>query len=114
DMVIRSAPSRNNQKIAIIQAIDRKIALDEIAESRGIEFEDLLDEIESIVDSGNKINISYYISEILDDDQQQEIFDYLREGESDDITEAVRHFGDEYTEDELRLMRVKFLSELGN
>lgn len=114
DMVIRSAPSRNNLKIAIIQAIDRKIPLDEIAASRGMEFETLLDEIESIVDAGNKININYFVDEILDKDQQDELFDFFRESESGDLKEAMAEFGSEYTEEEVRLMRVKFLSEVGN
>lgn len=114
DMVIRSAPSRNNLKIAIIQAIDRKIPLDEIASSRGLEFDALLDEIESIVDAGNKINIKYFVDEILDDDQQDELFEYFRESESGELSEAIKEFGNDYTEEEIRLMRVKFLSEVGN
>ena len=114
DMVVRTAPNKSKMKIAIIQAIDRKVPLDEIAESRDLEFGEVLAEIESIVDSGTKININYFIDEILDSDQQDELFDYFKESESGNLDEAVKALGGEYTEEEIRLIRIKFLSELGN
>ncbi len=113
DMVVRSVANKSKLKIAIIQAIDFKVPLEEIAESRGLEFSELLDDIEAIVNSGTKINIDYYINEILDDEQQEEIFDYFKNSESGSLAEAYKEFGDEYTEDEIRLMRIKFLSEMG-
>ncbi len=111
--MVRSVANKSKVKIAIIQSIDRKIPLDEIAESRGIEFAELLDDIETIVNSGTKINLNYFIDEILDEDQQDEIFDWFKSSEHGDITEAYRQLGGEYTEDEIRLMRIKFLSEMG-
>lgn len=113
DLVVRSVANKSKVKIAIIQAIDRKVPLDELAESRGIEFAELLDDIETIVNSGTKINLNYFIDEILDDDQQEEIFDWFKNSESGDLNEAYRQLGEDYTEDEIRLMRIKFLSEMG-
>lgn len=113
DLVIRSVANKSKVKIAIIHAIDRKISLEEIAESRGLEFSELLDDIEAIVNSGTKININYYIDEILDDEQQNDIFDYFKQSESGDIEEAYKEFGSEFSEEEIRLVRIKFLSEMG-
>lgn len=113
DLRVRSVANKSKQKIAIIQAIDRRVPLDEIAESRGLEFSELLDEIESIMDSGSKINISYYINEIIDSDSQADVFDYFRNCEKDDINAAISEFGDDFSEEELRLLRIEFLSELG-
>ena len=101
-------------KISIIQGIDRKIALDELADSKGLEFEELLDEIEAIVYSGTKINIDYFLNEIMDEDHQEDIFEYFRESESDDLEAAIQELGADYTEEEIRLVRVKFMSEMGN
>ena len=101
-------------KISIIQGIDRKIALDELADSKGLEFEELLDEIEAIVYSGTKININYFLNEIMDEDHQEDIFEYFRESESDDLEAAIQELGADYTEEEIRLVRVKFMSEMGN
>lgn len=114
DLRVRSVPNKSKQKIAIIQAIDRKIPLDVLATSKGLEFEALLDEIEAIVYSGTKININYYIQEYMDDDHLDEIFDYFKESESDDVNEAIKELGDDFTEEEVRLVRIKFLSEMGN
>ena len=99
--------------MSIIQAIDRRIALDELARSNGLEFDELLDEIEAIVYSGTKININYFLDEIMDEDHQADIFDYFKESESDDLEAAIEELGD-CTEEEIRLVRIKFLSELGN
>jgi len=114
DLRVRSVANKSKLKISLIQAIDRKIALDELASSKGLEFDELLDEVEAIVYSGTKINIEYFLSEIMDDDHREDIFDYFRESESDDIKAAMEELGDDYTEEEIRLVRIQFLSELGN
>lgn len=114
DLRVRSVANKSKLKISLIQGIDRKIALDELASSKGLEFDELLDEVEAIVYSGTKINIEYFISEIMDDDHREDIFEYFRESESDDIKAAMEELGDDYTEEEIRLVRIQFLSELGN
>lgn len=114
DLRVRSVANKSKRKISIIQAIDRKIDLEEVAISTGLEFDQLLDEIETIVNSGNKLNISYFIDEKLDDDEQEEIFDYFRNAENGSMEEAIKELCPDYTETEIRLVRIKFLSELGN
>ena len=100
--------------MAIINAIDRKIALDDLAISKGVEFDELLDDIESIVYSGTKLNIDYFLEEILDEENLFEIYDYFRNSDTDNIDVAIEELGGEYTEEEIRLVRVKFISEMGN
>lgn len=114
DLRVRTVPNKSRLKISIIQAIDRKIALDELANSKGLEFDELLDEVEAIVYSGTKINISYFLNEIMDDDRQADLFEYFKESDSDDLNEAYRELGREFSEEEIRLVRIKFLSEMGN
>jgi ATP-dependent DNA helicase RecQ len=114
DLRVRSVANKSKLKISIIQGIDRKIALDELANFKGLEFSELLDEIEAIVYSGTKINIGYFLDEIMDEDHQEDIFEYFRESESDRLEDAIKELGSDYTEDEIRLVRIKFLSELGN
>lgn len=114
DLRVRSVANKSKLKISIIQAIDRKIALDELANSKCLEFGELLDEVEAIVYSGTKINIDYFLDEIMDEDHQEDIFEYFKESESDDIEEAINELGRDYTEEEIRLVRIKFISELGN
>ena len=114
DLLVRSVPNKSKLKISIIHGIDRRIPLDELADSKGLEFDELLDEIEVIVYAGTKINIDYYISEIMDEDHLEEIFDYFKESESDDLEAAIKELGSDFTEEEIRLVRIKFLSELGN
>ena len=114
DLRVRTVPNKSRLKISIIQAIDRKIALDELANSKGLEFDELLDEVEAIVYSGTKINISYFLNEVMDDDRQEDIFEYFKESDSDDLNEALNELGNEYSEEEIRLVRIKFLSEMGN
>lgn len=114
DIRVRSMPKENNLKVAIIQSIDRKIDLDELAENKGLEFSEFLDILESIVEAGTKIDINYYIEDILDEDQEEDIISYLREQEEDDIETAIQELGDEYDEECIRLVRVKFISEMGN
>jgi ATP-dependent DNA helicase RecQ len=113
DIRVRTIPN-HSLKISIIQSIDRKIALDEVAASNGMDFDKLLSEIEAIVYSGTKLNINYYINDVLDEDLQQEIYDYFRESESDDISAAYKNLDGEYTEEEIRLVRIKFMSDLAN
>lgn len=113
DLVVRSLANKSMVKISIIHAIDRKIDLNEIADSKGMEFDELLDEIEAIVNSGTKININYYIDEMLDEDQQGEIFDWFKQSESGRLEDAFRELGSDYSEEEIRLMRIKFISDMG-
>ncbi len=114
DLRVRSVASKNMTKPFIIQSIDRKIPLPEIAIAKGLEFSELLDDIEAIVYAGTKININYYINEIMDEDSQEELFDYFKESETDDLNEAYKEMGSDFSEDEIRLVRIKFLSEMGN
>ena len=112
EIVLRTSGSKSSKKLSLIQNVDKKIPLDEISESRGIEFNVLLAELESIVFSGTKLNIDYYVDDILDQDQQQELHEYFLESESEDISDALTEFDGEYDEEELRIFRVKFLSDV--
>ncbi len=114
DYRVRSVANKSKRKISIIQAIDRKIDLDEIAESLGIDFDTLLNEVESIVNAGNKININYFVNDILDPDEQDEIYDYFRSAETGDLDAAYKELCPDYTEEEIRLVRIKFITEFGN
>ena len=114
DLRVRYVANKSKLKVSIIQGIDRKIALDELAESKGLEFSDSLDEVEAIVYSGTKIHIDYFLDEVMDEDHVEDIFDYFKEAESDDLEAAIEELGREYTEEEIRLVRIKFLSEMGN
>lgn len=115
DMVVKSVVNKSGLKVFIIKSIDRKIDLEDIAETKDLTFDELLTEIESIVASGTKIDINYYIDEVVDPYHQEEILEYFREAESDSIEEALRTLGeDEFNEYEIRLMRIKYLSEVGN
>ena len=114
DMRVRTVANKSKMKVSIIQSIDRKVALDDIALAKGIEFDELLDEVESIVYSGTKLNIDYFLEEVLDDDKVDEIYEYFKESETDDIDEAIDELGDDYSEEEIRLVRLKFISEMGN
>jgi ATP-dependent DNA helicase RecQ len=115
DMVVRSVANKSKNKVYIIQNIDRKLALNEIAEAKGMSLDELLTELEAIVNSGTKINIDYYIEDVMDDDQIDDIFRYFREdAESDSMEEAIAEFGDDYEVEEIRMVRLKFLTEMGN
>lgn len=115
DIVVKTIVNKSSNKVYIIQSIDRKMPLDDIADAKGLEFKELLDELEAIVYSGTKINLGYYIDDVIDEDKQEEVFDYFNEADSDNIPIALKELGSEdYTEEELRLMRIKFISELGN
>src|SRR5690606_9325242 len=115
DLVVKSTANRSALKVSIIQNIDRKIGLDDIASSKGISYEDLLKEVESIVYSGTKLNIGYFVDEMIDQDRQDEIYEYFRNAEEDSIKAALDELGeDDYSYEDIQLMRIKFLSELGN
>ena len=114
DIRIRTVANKSKLKVAIINAIDRKVALDDLAISKGVEFDELLDDVESIVYSGTKLNIDYFLEEILDEENLNEIYDYFKTSDTDSIDVAIEELGGEYTEEEIRLVRVKFISELGN
>ncbi len=115
DMVVKSVVNKSGIKVYIIQSIDMKRPLEDIAEAKGLEMNELLSEIEAIVNSGTRININYYINMVIDDERQQDIFSYFKEeAESDSLQEAIDELGNEFEEEEIRLMRIKFLSEMGN
>ena len=114
DFILRTSGEKSSKKLSLIQNIDKKIPLDEISESRGIDFDEILSELESIVFSGTKLDIDYYIDEILDEDQQEELKEYFLESESEDILEALEEFDGDYDEEELRLYRIKFLNDVSN
>jgi ATP-dependent DNA helicase RecQ len=112
DLVVKSTGIKSAIKLYIIQNVDRKLSLDDIAKAKGLTMEALLKEMEQIVYSGTKLNIKYWIDEMLDDEQQEEIHDYFMESESDKIEGALKEFEGDYDIDELRLMRIKFISEV--
>ncbi len=114
DLVVKSTGANSVNKLYIIQNIDRKLSLRDIAKAKGLDMNTLLKEMEQIVNSGTKLNIKYWIDEMLDDDQQEEIHDYFMESESDDIEDALKEFDGDYDINELRLMRIKFISEVAN
>ncbi len=115
DFVVKSVVNKSGQKVYIIQNIDRKISLEDISDGKNITMNELLTEIESIVASGTKIDLNYYINEVVDPDRQADIFGYFKEAETDSIADALKELGEEeYTEEEIRLLRIRFMSELGN
>ena len=114
EVVLRTSGSKSSKKLSLIQNVDKKIPLDEISESRGIEFNVLLLELESIVFSGTKLDIDYYVDDILDEDQQEELHEYFLESESEDISIALQELDGEYDEEELRIYRIKFLNDVSN
>lgn len=114
DLVVKSTGANSALKLYIIQNIDRKLPLDDIASSKGLELPELIKEMEQIVFSGTKLNLGYWIDEILDEDQQEEIHDYFLEAKTDNLEEAIKEFGGEYEDEELRLYRLKFMSEIAN
>jgi ATP-dependent DNA helicase RecQ len=114
DLVVKSTGANSALKLYIIQNVDRKLSLKDIAKAKGLDMDSLLKEIEQIVYSGTKLNIKYWIDDILDDDQQEEIHDYFMDSESDNIKDALKEFDGDYDIEELRLMRIKFISEVAN
>jgi ATP-dependent DNA helicase RecQ len=114
DLRVRTVANKSKNKVRIIQSIDRKVDLEVLAKSMGLDFDEFLDELDSIVDSGTKLDIRYYIDSIMDADQYDDIFEYFRESETDDIDDALDELEEDYTEDQIRLVRIQFISELGN
>lgn len=115
DMVVKSVVNKSGLKVHIIQNIDRRISLDDMAKSKGLKLEDIITEIESIVASGTRVDIQYYINEVIDEERQDEVYDYFRTAENDSIEAVINELGeDEYTIDEIRLIRIKFMSEVAN
>ena len=114
ELRVRTVAKKSIIKVKIIQSIDKQLALDDIAESLGLSFDELLDEVEAIVYSGTKININYFIEEVIDDEHVDDIYEYFRESETDSLDDAINELGDECSEDEIRLVRIKFLSEMAN
>jgi ATP-dependent DNA helicase RecQ len=115
DMVVKSVANESSNKIYIIKNVDKRIALDDIASAKGLIMDDLITEIESILSSGTKVNINYYIDDVIDEEKQEEIYEYFREAESSSIDAALKELGeDEYSELEIRLMRIKFICEYGH
>ena len=115
DMVIKTQANKSALKVSIIQNIDRQIGLEDIARSKGITYTDVLKEVEAIVNSGTKLNLTYYIDEMIDEDRQDEVFDYFQAADTDSIDAAIKDLGEtDYTREEIQLMRIKFMSELGN
>jgi ATP-dependent DNA helicase RecQ len=115
DLIIKTQANKSQLKVSIIQNVDRQIGLEDIAKSKGITYFEILKEIEAIVNSGTKLNLNYFVDEIMDDDRQDEVFDYFRSAENDSIDEALKDLGEtDYTREEIQLMRIKFMSELGN
>ena len=115
DIVVKSVVNKSGLKVYLIQNIDRKISLEGMAKAKGMKVSDIIAELETIVASGTKIDIGYYINEVVDEDRQDEVFDYFKSAESDSVEDALNELGeDDYTEEEIRLMRIKFISEVGN
>ena len=114
DLRVRTVAKKSLLKVKIIQSIDRQIALDDVATAQGLEFEELLDEVEAIVYSGTKLNIDYFLEEVMDEDHIDDIYDYFSESESDSLEDAINELGQECSEDEIRLVRIKFISDMAN
>ena len=114
DLRVRTVAKKSLLKVKIIQAIDRQIALDDIATAQGLEFEELLDEVEAIVYSGTKLNIDYFLDEVMDEDHVDDIYDYFAESDTDSLEDAINELGQECSEDEIRLVRIKFISDMAN
>lgn len=115
DLIIKTQANKSQLKVSIIQNIDRKIGLEDIAKSKGITYDDILKEVEAIVNSGTKLNLGYFVDEMIDEDRQDEVFDYFQSAENDSIDDALKELGEsDYSREEIQLMRIKFMSELGN
>lgn len=114
DLRVRTVAKKSMLKVKIIQAIDRQVALDDIANAQGLEFSELLDEVEAIVYSGTRLNIDYFLDEVMDEDHIDDIYDYFAESDTDSLDAAIDELGSECSEDEIRLVRIKFISEMAN
>ena len=114
DLRVKTVANKSKLKVSIVQSIDRNVALDDIAVSKGLEFGELLDEVAAIVYSGTRINIDYFLNDVMDEDHIEDIYEYFKDSETDDLEEAIEELGGDYTEEEIRLVRIKFLSEMAN
>ena len=114
DLRVKTVANKSKLKVSIVQSIDRKVALDDIAVSKGLEFGELLDEVEAIVYSGTRINIDYFLNDVMDEDHIADIYECFKNSETDDLEEAIEELDGDYTEEEIRLVRIKFLSEMAN
>ena len=114
DLRVRTVAKKSMRKVSIIQGIDRQIALDDIANAKGIDFDEMLDEVEAIVYSGTKLNIDYFLEEVMDEEHVDDIYDYFLDSDTDDLETAIEELGEDYSEDEIRLVRIKFISEMAN
>ena len=115
DMIVKSTVNKSGLKVFLIHNIDRKLSLEDIADAKGLSMNEIIGELESIVSAGTRVNISHYIDEVMDDDRQKDIYEYFREAESDSVEDALKELGeDEYDEEEVRLVSIKFISEIGN
>ena len=114
DLRVRTVANKSMLKVNIIESIDRQVDLDDLADSKNIDFSDLLDEMEQIVYSGTRINIDYFIDNIMDEEDVEDVYEYFRESETDSLDEAMKEFGEDYSEEEIRLIRIKFISEMAN
>lgn len=115
DLLVKSIVNKSGLKVHIIQSIDRRLNLVDVAEAKGLKVDDVINEIETIVNSGTKVNINYYIDEVMDREKQEEVYEYFRDAENDSVSEALNELGEnDYSEEEIRLMRIKFISEFGN
>ena len=114
DLRVRTVAKKSMLKVSIIHGIDRQIALDDIANAKGIDFDEMLDEVEAIVYSGTKLNIDYFLEEVMDEEHVDDIYDYFLDSDTDDLETAIEELGEDYSEDEIRLVRIKFISEMAN
>ena len=114
DLRVRTVANKSLLKVSIIESIDRQVDLDDLADSKNIDFSELLDEMETIVYSGTRINIDYFIDNIMDEEDVDDVYEYFRESETDSLEEAMKEFGEDYSEEEIRLIRIKFISEMAN
>ncbi|MES2628405.1 MAG: DNA helicase RecQ [Bacteroidota bacterium] len=114
DLIVRTAPAKSGLRVHIIQGIDRKLPLEDIAKAKGVKLDEIIEELERIVSSGTRVNIDYHINEVIDEDVQDEIYDYFMESDTDSLDECYSEFDGDYTEEEIKLVRIKFLSEVAN
>ena len=111
---VKTVAKKSMQKVKIIQSIDHQLSLDDIARAEGLDFDELIDKLDDIVDSGTKLNIDYYLDDTYDEDQIDDIYDYFMESDTDDIDKAMDELNEDYTEEEIRLVRIQFISEMAN
>jgi len=114
-MIVKSTVNKSGLKVFLIKSIDRQLSLEDIADAKGLSMKELIGELESIVSAGTRVNIGHYVDEVIDDDVQDAIYEYFREAETDSVEDALKKLGeDEFDEEDVRLVRIKFISELGN